>query len=355
MTLHWTAGPTEPRLKIKKKQEPRFIADRDKKTRIDDAEIERRVTEVNTTWQKATQSIIEVGRLLIKTKAEIAHGKWRTLFRDYDDDDRAPVTFPFGQRTAEMLMEIADHSILSNPKFVSNLPPSWGTLYEMTRMPEEELETLIENGTINADIRRSDVEAIVDGVRVDGLYIFKHVADCLSRLVPFMKKWPDHHHRIVEVCVEERDDCSTRPNWPSCRRGSKTSPAMRGGGEILELNIRHSLVVRRRCTGLTENPARLAAGKGTTQGVPSSLSHAPTAPSVVLCILEFRSKPLWVFVRRPCEGCREQTYLTFSVEVCAARSLTRLFASGRHPWPLRLGMATEPLQEDLSRANEHWI
>ena len=45
------------------------------------------------------------------------------------------MTFPFRQRIAEMLIAIVEHSILSNPKFVSNLPPSWGTLYEMTRTP----------------------------------------------------------------------------------------------------------------------------------------------------------------------------------------------------------------------------
>ena len=144
-----------------------------------------------------------MGRLLIRAKAEIAHGKWRTVFHDYDDDDRAPVTFPFGQRTAEMLMAIADHSILSNPKFVSNLPPSWGTLYEMTRLPEQELETLIENGTINADIRRRDVEAIADEIRDDGLYKFDDVPESLNRLVSFMKKWPNPPGAIVDACVGE--------------------------------------------------------------------------------------------------------------------------------------------------------
>ena len=116
------------------------------------------------------------------------------------------MTFPFGQRTAEMLMEIADHPILSNPKFVSHLPPSWGTLHEMTHIPEEELEKLIENGTINPDIRRRDVEAIADEVRVDGLYKFERVAESLNRPVSYMKKWPNHHVEIVEACFEDGDD-----------------------------------------------------------------------------------------------------------------------------------------------------
>ena len=121
--------------------------------------------------------------------------------------DRAPVIFRFGQRTAEMLMAIAGHSILSNPKFVSNLPPSWGTLHEMTRISEQKLEKLIKDGTINADIQRSDVEAIADEIWGAGLYKFECMAESLNRLVSFMKKWPDHNERIVAECVGEGDHC----------------------------------------------------------------------------------------------------------------------------------------------------
>ena len=71
---------------------------------------------------KSVEAIIEVGRLLVKAKADLAHGEWGRLF----EDDLVP----FGQRTADRLMAIARHPVLSNSTHVSNLPPSWGTLYE---------------------------------------------------------------------------------------------------------------------------------------------------------------------------------------------------------------------------------
>ena len=44
---------------------------------------------------------------------------------------------PFGVRTAQFLMAIAEHSILSNTKHASLLPPSWMTVYELTKLVEE--------------------------------------------------------------------------------------------------------------------------------------------------------------------------------------------------------------------------
>jgi hypothetical protein len=44
------------------------------------------------------------------------------------------VKLPFGDRTARMLMRIAADSRIANRKHVSVLPPSWGTLYQITRV-----------------------------------------------------------------------------------------------------------------------------------------------------------------------------------------------------------------------------
>ena len=43
---------------------------------------------------------------------------------------------PFGDRTAQMLMRVANDSRLSNPKHVSLLPNSWMTLYEITKLDD---------------------------------------------------------------------------------------------------------------------------------------------------------------------------------------------------------------------------
>ncbi len=50
---------------------------------------------------------------------------------------------PFGARAAQMLMKIASTLTLANPKHASLLPPSWGTLYDLSRLDQEEVEDLV--------------------------------------------------------------------------------------------------------------------------------------------------------------------------------------------------------------------
>jgi len=43
---------------------------------------------------------------------------------------------PFGARTAQRLMGISKQPLLTNPTHASDLPPSWMTLYELTKLPD---------------------------------------------------------------------------------------------------------------------------------------------------------------------------------------------------------------------------
>jgi hypothetical protein len=79
-------------------------------------------------WQKTTASIVETGRLLNEAKAELAHGEWLPMVSD---------DLPFSGRTAERLMAIADNQVLTNPTHASYLPPSWDSLYQLSRLDEE--------------------------------------------------------------------------------------------------------------------------------------------------------------------------------------------------------------------------
>jgi hypothetical protein len=42
-------------------------------------------------------------------------------------------------------MKIASTDALSKPAHVQLLPPSWGTLYELTKLPEDKLEVALVN------------------------------------------------------------------------------------------------------------------------------------------------------------------------------------------------------------------
>jgi Protein of unknown function (DUF3102) len=98
--------------------------------------------------QKSVESIIEAGRLLIEARERLDDGEWLKLVDE----------IPFSSRTAQRLMAIARNPIVTT--HVSRLPPSWGTLYEMTRMPPATLREAIEAGKINPDTERKDVARI---------------------------------------------------------------------------------------------------------------------------------------------------------------------------------------------------
>jgi hypothetical protein len=66
---------------------------------------------------------------------------------------------PFGRHTAERLIAIAKYERISNCAHGLNLPASWRTLYELSRLDEAEFEKRLAAGEINAELERSDVEA----------------------------------------------------------------------------------------------------------------------------------------------------------------------------------------------------
>jgi len=57
-------------------------------------------------------------------------------------------------------MAIAAHPVLSDATHVSDLPASWGTLYQLTRLPLRLVQECIEDGRINPKTERKDVAAL---------------------------------------------------------------------------------------------------------------------------------------------------------------------------------------------------
>jgi hypothetical protein len=94
---------------------------------------------ISAAFQKGVTSIIETGQLLNEAKEVLEHGSFESMVQS---------KLPFTPRTAEMFMQIAKHPVISNPKHVSLLPPSWGTLYQITRLPLQLVRECIEDKRI---------------------------------------------------------------------------------------------------------------------------------------------------------------------------------------------------------------
>jgi N6-adenosine-specific RNA methylase IME4 len=105
---------------------------------------------ITARWQDSVEAILDVGRMLIQAQAQVGHGHWLRLIEK----------LPFGERTAQMLQRIADPDQaphLANPKHVSYLPPSWGTLHELARLIPEQFEAAIAAGVVHPGMERRDL------------------------------------------------------------------------------------------------------------------------------------------------------------------------------------------------------
>lgn len=145
-------------------------------------QVDHFIEEITAAWNKQVAAIIEVGKLLIRAKDELEYGQFTEMIGR---------RLPFGERTAQRLMKIAKHPLLSDPTLMSVLPPSWALLHRLTEFPERELQQILADGTIHADIESEEVEALLEEIRGTGLYDFERVPKALNVLIKFMLGWPD--------------------------------------------------------------------------------------------------------------------------------------------------------------------
>lgn len=113
---------------------------------------------VNAEWRKSVEGILNVGRQLIAAKEMCEHGEFLRLFKGHENSVSKPV--PFCERTAERLMSVAMHPVISNPTHVSDLPQSWGTLYELTKLDDEQIIAGIKAGEITPSMTRAEAAAL---------------------------------------------------------------------------------------------------------------------------------------------------------------------------------------------------
>jgi hypothetical protein len=164
------------------------------------------IEQITAVWNKQVESIVETGRLLIEAKEQLRHGEFSKMIKE---------KLPFGERTAQRLMAIANHPVLSKPTHVSVLPPSWGTLYALTDLdvPDEALEELIAAGKINPETERADVDEIKKGLRNEGIYDFSKLRRSLELLIRCKAKWPEPSSELVSEVMQEVEGEDDYVDW----------------------------------------------------------------------------------------------------------------------------------------------
>lgn len=106
-----------------------------------------RITEA---WGKTLAGVFETASLLLEAKSALAHGEFQAMVES---------DLPFGPRTARRLMAIGRDKRLTERTHTSVLPPSWMTLYELTRLDDADFDAAIADGTIRPDMGQKDIRA----------------------------------------------------------------------------------------------------------------------------------------------------------------------------------------------------
>jgi N6-adenosine-specific RNA methylase IME4 len=109
---------------------------------------------IEDVWQQSVAAILATGRLLAEAKASLPHGEFGKMIA---------AELPFSARTAQRLMSIAADERLRHS--VSRLPPAWGTLYELTKLDDEQFGARLSDGTINPDMDRRDIATEIKQTR----------------------------------------------------------------------------------------------------------------------------------------------------------------------------------------------
>jgi len=112
--------------------------------------------QIREAWQKSVSGIIETGQLLNAAKAELGEKSWRWLCSKSNPD-----RVPFTHATAVKIATIARHTLIASGSHVNHLPQSWGTLYELTRLPDHILTRSLADGRIRPETQRKDIKALL--------------------------------------------------------------------------------------------------------------------------------------------------------------------------------------------------
>jgi hypothetical protein len=107
--------------------------------------------QINAQWRQSYASVIEAGRILLEAKACLPHGSFEAMVQRQ---------LEFSPSTAQRLMIVARDHRLTNPAHVQLLPRSYATLYELSKLSDEQFRLGVERGIINPDMERKDVELI---------------------------------------------------------------------------------------------------------------------------------------------------------------------------------------------------
>ena len=102
-------------------------------------------------WRKTVESIFEVGDLLNEAKDALDYGAWTGMVEE---------ELKCSLDTAEKYMHLARKEHLRESAIVRILPPSYSTIFELSRLSPEAFGAAVAAGRITRQMTRAEAEAI---------------------------------------------------------------------------------------------------------------------------------------------------------------------------------------------------
>lgn len=179
--------------------------------------------EITTAWRTSVEGILHTGRLLIAAKADpkLPHGQFEAMI-EHD--------LPFQPSTARRLMIVARNRLLADRAHGHVLPPSWRTLYELTRLPVEQLDRRLTAGDITPELERHTVIAWRRGAaEANGASTIKPSDNWSFSRVRFPRIDGENGHGYIP------GDVYASALWYWSRPGDLVVDPMAGSGQIIEV------------------------------------------------------------------------------------------------------------------------
>jgi hypothetical protein len=118
------------------------------------------INQITTVWNKATEYIIEVSKLLHKYQSDTKNQKLWIEVRDELIERKI-----MSRTVIYNLSKIGENQLLiSNSKL---LPPAYNTIYELTKFDDTELSKMFNEKLINPELRLDEVRKLKNSIFTD--------------------------------------------------------------------------------------------------------------------------------------------------------------------------------------------
>lgn len=146
---------------------------------------------IDQAWRDTLEGIVETGRRLIAAKTDLP-GQFEAMIE---------VDLSFGARTARRLMEIARNWEYRFRTHASVLPPSWTSLYELTKLSDAEYWIMVEERTVRPDVEREEIVARCRTLRRE-IKQAAHRREIVGGLVDDLRAFIDAGHRVGTIYAD---------------------------------------------------------------------------------------------------------------------------------------------------------